>query len=247
MGRGPGHQGQGPPAQGVSDARRRFITLHSEITRNGGRALPPAKTRDPPRGPAFEPSQFDDLGFLAKLRERDQAAIGSVVQAYLGQVVRAARGAGFDAARAEDIAQATFLTFIETAHRFEGRSKLRTWLFGILFRKVSEARRTRRRDDEWDDLETTFESRFDERGSWVQPPRPPDKALEDAEVRTAVGECLDLAPTPQRMAFALREIEGLSTGEICKILEVTATNLGVMLHRVRNRLRACLEARGIYR
>ncbi len=47
------------------------------------------------------------------------------------------------------------------------------------------------------------------------------------------------------MAFVLREIEGMDTQEICKILEVTRTNLGVLLHRVRNRLRECLEAKGI--
>jgi len=170
-----------------------------------------------------------------------------VVEAYLPQVIRTARAAGFDAASAEDIAQTTFLTFVETADRFEGRSRLRTWLFGILYRKVSEARRARRRDDRSEDLDTTFESRFDERGSWIKPPRPPDKELEDREIRAAVDECLDLAPTAQRMAFVLREIEGLSTEEICKILEVTTTNLGVMFHRVRNRLRACLESRGIYR
>ncbi len=47
------------------------------------------------------------------------------------------------------------------------------------------------------------------------------------------------------MAFLLREVEGLATTEICKILGVTGTNLGVMLHRLRNRMRECLEARGI--
>ncbi len=192
-------------------------------------------------------SEFDKPAFLARVRGRDPSAIGAVVQAYLPQVVRAARAAGFDTSRAEDIAQATFLTFVETAHRFEGRAKLRTWLFGILFRKVSEARRARQRDDQWEALDTTFESRFDERGSWINPPRPPDKDLEDAEIREAVGECLELAPTAQRMAFVLREIDGLSTEEICNILEITATNLGVMFYRVRNRLRTCLESRGIYR
>ena len=47
------------------------------------------------------------------------------------------------------------------------------------------------------------------------------------------------------MAFVLREVEGMDTKEICKILEITSTNLGVLLHRVRNRLRECLEAKGI--
>ena len=65
------------------------------------------------------------------------------------------------------------------------------------------------------------------------------------EVRQGIDGCLDRVPTNQRMAFVLREIEGMDTKEICKILEVTRTNLGVLLHRVRNRLRECLEAKGI--
>ena len=47
------------------------------------------------------------------------------------------------------------------------------------------------------------------------------------------------------MAFVLREVEDLSTVEICKILDVTRTNLGVLLYRARNRLRECLESKGI--
>ncbi len=47
------------------------------------------------------------------------------------------------------------------------------------------------------------------------------------------------------MAFVLREVEELGTEEICKILDVTRTNLGVLLHRVRMRLRECLETKGL--
>ena len=57
--------------------------------------------------------------------------------------------------------------------------------------------------------------------------------------------CMELLPDAQRFAFVLREVEELSTGEICKILGVTRTNLGVMLYRARNRLRECLESKGV--
>lgn len=52
-------------------------------------------------------------------------------------------------------------------------------------------------------------------------------------------------PAAQRLAFYLREVEGLPTAEICKILGVSATNLGVMLYRLRNRARECLEGKGL--
>ena len=42
-------------------------------------------------------------------------------------------------------------------------------------------------------------------------------------------------------AFALRELEGLSTEEICKKLKLTPNNLWVILHRARKQLKSCLE------
>ena len=48
----------------------------------------------------------------------------------------------------------------------------------------------------------------------------------------------------QREVFVLREVEGLDTPEICKILEVSVTNFGVLMHRARARLRECLESKG---
>lgn len=183
--------------------------------------------------------------FAARIRERDAEALEEVVRRYLPHILRAARGAGLAQQLAEDVAQDTFVTFVETAPRFEGRSHVRTWLFGILYKKISAARRSRARDDEMDDIEEVFEQRFDSAGSWTRPPLPVDTEVYDAEVRQGIDDCLDRVPTNQRMAFVLREIEGMDAQEICKILEVTRTNLGVLLHRVRNRLRECLETKGI--
>ena len=191
-------------------------------------------------------SHFDDPPFLDAVRRGDSHAIAAVIHAYLGQVARAARAAGLDATQTDDVAQATFLTFIEKVSQFEGRSKLRTWVFGILFRKIAESRRGQRRQDAMDDVDREFEKNFDETGSWIHPPRAPDLDVEIGEIRDAIAGCLEEAPPQQRIAFTLREIEGFDTPEVCDMLEVNPNNLGVMLHRVRNRLRACLETKGVH-
>ena len=187
----------------------------------------------------------DHPDFPARIRRRDPEAIQSVVHMYLTHIFRAALGAGLDTQRAEDVTQATFASFIETAPRFEGRSHVRTWLFGILYRKIFEARREVRRDLQTDDIEEIVERRFDVRGSWMQPPRPVELGVYDAEVRQRIQECLDRLPAQQRMVFILREVEEFGTEEICKILRITRTNSGVVLFRARNRLRECLESKGV--
>ena len=86
-------------------------------------------------------SEREGLLFAERVRAREPEVLREVVRLYLPQVLRAARAAGFDSHRAEDVVQSTFATFMETAGRFEGRSQVRTWLFGILYRKIAEARR----------------------------------------------------------------------------------------------------------
>ncbi|MEN8145493.1 MAG: sigma-70 family RNA polymerase sigma factor [Gemmatimonadota bacterium] len=194
---------------------------------------------------AIEAVSVNDPGLPERIRRRDPAALRAVVEAYLGQILRAARGAGLDLQESEEVVQATFTTFLETAQRFEGRSSVRTWLFGILYRKISEARRGLGRARQLDDIDGVMESRFRADGRWARPPRPADADTWHREIRGAIDECLGTVPSAQRMAFVLREVEELTTEEICNVLEVTPTNLGVMMYRVRNRLRDCLEARGI--
>ena len=190
---------------------------------------------------------FRDPQFVARIQTKDADALQAVVRAYLDQIFRAARGAGLNQEQAEDATQATFMTFIEAADRFEGRSHVRTWLFGILYKKIAEARRRSGREERMEEIEETVNQRFDARGGWVRPPRQADMDLEDAEIRAQIERCLEDAPTRQRMAFILREITGLNREEICKALEITVTNLGVLLHRVRNLLRECLEKYGVER
>lgn len=183
--------------------------------------------------------------FPARLRSREEDAIREVVKTYLRQVIRACRWSGFTAAQAEEIAQDTFTTFVETAGRFEGRSHVRTWLFGIVFRKMAEARRALGRERRHDEIDSVMESRFDRVGRWQASPAGPEDLLYGREIRESIEACLEETPVNQRMAFLLREVENLPPEEICKILDVSRTNLRVLLFRARNRLRECLAGRGI--
>jgi RNA polymerase sigma-70 factor (ECF subfamily) len=175
--------------------------------------------------------------------EGDPAAIRAVVETYLSHILNAARASGLDLQKAEDVTQSTFATFIEKASAFEGRSHVRTWLFGILYRKIAEARRSVQRDGLSEDIDQVMERRFHPNGTWSNPVQP--MTVYGTELGKLIAECLDTLPTPQRMAFVFREKEEMPTEEICKILDVSRTNLGVLLYRGRNRLRECLEAKGV--
>lgn len=188
-----------------------------------------------------------DSGLEVRLREGDREAMGTVITLYLPRVLRAARASGLSVEQAEDIAQAVFVTFIEKIREFEGRSQMRTWLFGILYRKMLEAGRKAKRDRQYDDIADVDESRFCPDGTWARPPQMQDLAVYSHEIRKYIADCLDNVSERQRMAFILREVESMETSEICEVLDVTATNFGVLIHRARNQLRHCLEAKGVGR
>ena len=191
--------------------------------------------------------EIDDPLFIARLRKGDRNAMEGVVALYLSQTLRAARASGLLAQEAEDIVQSTFATFIEKIAGFEGRSKVRTWLFGILYRKILEFGRQAQRGRQFDEVGEIDDNRFHPDGKWARPPQPADMAVYRHEIRNHINDCLEGVLHKQRMAFVLREVESMKTSAICEVLGITPTNFGVLIHRARIHLRDCLEAKGIGR
>ncbi len=181
---------------------------------------------------------------LERLRRRDPDALRSVVEEQGRRLYRTARGMGHSQSEAEDLVQDVFVTFIESIERFEGRSQVGTWLFGILHHKSQERRRAVVREEKVDPIDQVFESRFDARGAWTRPPAPPDQGVGAREAGQAIGDCLEGLSPVQREVFQLRQVEELSAAEVCKICGHTITHIGVLLHRARLKLRDCLEGKG---
>jgi len=153
-----------------------------------------------------------------------------------------------DRSLAEDMVQEALLAAFRGRDSFSGRSAERTWLVGILKHKIADHFRRKAREGLQDEpflQENLGRGPFDESGHWAPGPAdwgtdPADLARQ-AEFLEHLRRCLSDLPASQASAFTLREVDGMGTGEICKILEVSETNLWVILHRARMRLRACLE------
>src|SRR6516162_1490081 len=189
-------------------------------------------------------TNFSASEYLELLRRRERAAWEALVDAYLPQLLRVGRGMGFSVDENQDLVSRSSLPLWKGSVASKGA---RTFLFGIFYNKVSEHLRNRQRAEVNDPIDEVMESRFDLSGKWRQPPLDIDKALFAREVRGLVRECLETVPRARHIAFYLREIEEMETAEICKKMGVSATNLGVLLFRARDRLRECLERKGLKR
>ncbi|MDA7977656.1 MAG: sigma-70 family RNA polymerase sigma factor [Pirellulales bacterium] len=151
---------------------------------------------------------------------------------------------------AEDAVQDTFVAALKHADQYSGAGAEKAWLLGILKRKIIDLVRKRQRSvtSEHDDNSTDISGQlFDRRGHWRSDPRifgpTPDSALEQAEFWEILKSCMQGIPQRQADVFALRELDGLNTQEICQELQVSPSNLWVLLSRARMRLSNCLKLR----
>lgn len=183
----------------------------------------------PLKAPEFDPEewvdQHGDLLFsfaLPRVRNRDIAA---------------------------DLVQETFLAGIKGLDSFKGQSSIRTWLVGILKNKIIDHYRKSSREITSDlpfETDRPFLEAGEWRGHWNDGAGPqkwsePSKAAELNELRQKLQTCIDDLPARLAHLYTMREIDAMSTEEICNRMDVTATNLGVLMHRARAQLRRCLE------
>lgn len=184
---------------------------------------------------------YETQAFVEKIKTLDRETLHELVREYTGQLRRAGLGMGLKAEEADELVQNTWTTFFEVAERFEGRSKIRTFLFGIMYNKVRELRRdiNKHGHEQWDE----FESRFDETGHWVKRPENPEVFAERSQTIKHLEDCMEKLPVQQRTAFNLREVQDLTTEEVSQIMGISANNLGVLAFRAKANLRECLEAK----
>jgi RNA polymerase sigma-70 factor (ECF subfamily) len=152
-------------------------------------------------------------------------------------------------ALAEDAVSETMLAALEQAGTFGGRSKVRTWVVGILKHKVIDQLRRHKREISIDErLEaegaTELDDLFKDDGSRLTPAQDwgsPEELLSQKEFFETLQSCIDQLPANVGRVFLMREWLEYETHEICKELNITTTNCHVMLFRARLRLRECVE------
>lgn len=146
---------------------------------------------------------------------------------------------------AEDAVQETLLAALASARAFRGDSAERTWLIGILKHKVADQLRAAERRPEAEDIDDCADL-FTKAGRWRQPPAAltydEEDLIENEDFWAQFSRCRDGLPPRQARVFVLHVLEESEPDETCKQLGISTTNLWVLLHRARLKLRACLEA-----
>ena len=188
----------------------------------------------------------DEQALLMRLRAGDEAAFADLVERYHPAMIRLALLHVRSRAVAEEVAQEAWLGLLRGLDGFEGRSSVRTWLFRIVInRAISTGIRERVHVPVGDDELERNDGRFSQDGWWVTPPTHwADEVLDRISAPALVirvREVIADLPPLQRSVVTLRDVDGLTSAEVCKVLGITEVNQRVQLHRARNRIRSALE------
>lgn len=153
---------------------------------------------------------------------------------------------------AEDAVQEALIGALKNVKSFGGRAALKTWVFAILKNKIADVLRQKQRLVDASSLlregeeEEDFSALFDSKGFWNAEDRPigwnnPESSFQQQQFWKVFEACLERLPPQQARVFMMREFVELETDEICETVGISVSNLFVMLHRSRLRLRECLE------
>jgi RNA polymerase sigma-70 factor (TIGR02943 family) len=175
------------------------------------------------------------------------AELASLLATLRPQLLRYAQLQLRNPAWAEDAVSETLIVALEKPEAFEGRAQPKTWLIGILKHKLVDQVRKHSRECSLttEDDETPIEDLlFDHTGHFREAPLEwgdPLGVVNQSQFIAVLDACVEKLPNQLGRVFLMREWLELETDEICKELSVTPTNLWVMLHRARLRLRECLQ------
>lgn len=155
---------------------------------------------------------------------------------------------------AEDVVQETLLSAIQSLDSYSGKSTERTWLTGILKHKIIDHYRKNSRnvqiteeDTDLSGLDHFFERPDAWDGHWAIPLRPvdpeqsPEQVMERSEFWAVMNQCMSAMPERVANVFSLREVDGMTSEEICDVLSLSPSNFWVIMHRARMQLRRCIE------
>ena len=214
----------------------------------------PERTSRPCRWVERTAREFDDPAFLTRLRQGDPLAYQRLIRRFHGSLVGVAAGIIGSQAQAEEVVQDAWMAVHAGIGRFEGRSSLITWLFSIVLNRARTRASREARLVGLPDMADGGElgeravplSAFHPDGHWVEAPRlwdevSPERIVGGRQLWDHVQEAIEHLPAAQRAVLILRDIEERAAEEACVLLNISAENQRVLLHRARGRIRATVD------
>ncbi|BCE00535.1 RNA polymerase sigma factor [Marinicellulosiphila megalodicopiae] len=137
---------------------------------------------------------------------------------------------------AEDAVQDSWISIHRNLPKFEFRSSLKTWVSTIA---ANAAKAKIKKESKYETQENNdFMDRFDDKGHWQSPPSKweqdsPEALLGHDQLKKCIEKFIGYLKPTHRAVLSLKEMQNLDNSEICNILDISESNVRVLLHRAR--------------
>jgi len=177
---------------------------------------------------------MEEKELIKKAQEGDRNALAKLVKQYEQTVYNFAFKICRNKERAEHTMQETFLSMVKSIKQFSGKSKLSTWLYTVVSNHCLMMARSNKKH-----LHTSLDdedSLIDEKNitDWKISPQ---RIAENDELKDILNEAINKLPPDYRIVFMLRDIQGFSTEETGKAIDLSVPAVKSRLHRARAFLR----------
>lgn len=192
----------------------------------------------------------DEQALIDALINREEAAFREAIKLHQSSMLALARSIAGDKI-ADEVVQEAWFSVMRSLDRFEGRSSLKTWILRIVANEAKTRLRKENRHVSFEEVtreDPELANRFNRRGHWIKGEEPvewgadsPEDLLSSDQLRDCLELVMSRLPEQQGSTLKLREQQGLSMRDICNILDVSESNVRVLLHRARTRLFTAVE------
>ena len=184
-------------------------------------------------------TELSDEQIIQRVRSGGTACYAQLVRRYNQRVYRVVRAILRDDSEAEDVMQDAYLAAFRHLDGFVGRARFSTWLIRIAANQALDRLRKTGRFVPFDPTLAEARARLiDARAAALA--RDPEQQLGDRQIGRMLELAIEALPPPYRMAYVLRELEGLSTAHAAECLGVEEGTVKTRVHRARLLLREAL-------
>jgi RNA polymerase sigma factor (sigma-70 family) len=187
---------------------------------------------------ASPPESGDELALLDRVRRGDRGAFEAIYHRFHRPLAAYLLRLTGHPEAVDEMVDDTLLVVWNGAARFDGRSRLSTWIFGIAYRKALKHFERQRRE---------ARRRGEAEGEPIDPDDAPDRRHARRELSRQVVAALDRLPADQRGVVMLTYYQGLSYPEIAEVMDCPLGTVKTRMFHARRKLARLLAEAGTAR
>lgn len=181
-----------------------------------------------------ETTTYTDQEIIERVLDGEKALFEIIVRRYNATLYKVGRGYNFGLEDTKDLMQETFIQAYQHLGAFEYRSSFKTWLIRIM---LNSCYRRRHRLKDRMSREQLRDLCDDDLNKLSVVNNNIDRFMVRRDLGRIIEAALEHIPDNYRLVFTLREINGLSTAETSRVLDISETNVKVSLSRAKTLLR----------